>query len=69
MSADNWTVCPRCVAKDPFINQRNMEAQTLREDYEFYMTSDGHFTASYRAHCKSCGFSHTLEHEEDVVVS
>lgn len=42
------------------------DVETLREDYEFYMTRTGEFTATYQAHCTGCGFSHEFKHRERV---
>jgi len=42
--------------------------ETLREDYEFCMETDGRFSASYSAHCDRCGFKHSFEHVEQVKI-
>lgn len=40
---------------------------TLREDYEFYMDSDGTFTARYACKCDECGFRHSFSHTEQTM--
>lgn len=36
--------------------------QTLREDYELGLGSDGQFYVSYSGHCKNCGLSHQFKY-------
>lgn len=38
--------------------------ETLREDYQFFTSPDGYFTAKYSCRCDKCGFKHTFKHEE-----
>lgn len=40
--------------------------ETLREDYELGICSDGKFYVIYSAHCEECGFKHDFRHEEIV---
>ena len=42
--------------------------ETLREDYEIGIDVTGDFSASYRAHCSSCGFKYEFKHNEKVVI-
>lgn len=63
MSADNWGICPRCKVRDPFSAEK-----TLREDYEFWMTEDGEFSAEYGCRCTTCGWSFQFRHAEQVPV-
>lgn len=42
------------------------QEENLREDYEFYLSTAGEFSAAYSAHCSACGFGHTFKHEEKV---
>ena len=39
---------------------------TLREDYECYMSPEGEFTVSYTCKCSSCGFVHNFSHAEKI---
>ena len=41
-------------------------AQTLREDYEMGITSDGMFFIDYGCSCDKCGFSHSFNHKEQL---
>ena len=38
--------------------------ETLREDYECFISEDGRFYISYRAACAVCGFGKTFEIDE-----
>jgi len=40
--------------------------ESLREDYEFYMDSDGTFSARYNCKCE-CGFNHSFSHTEQAM--
>jgi hypothetical protein len=40
--------------------------ETLREDYEVGIDSDGHFSVSYTGEC-DCGFSFTYTHGEKAI--
>lgn len=42
--------------------------ETLREDYEFFMSPDGYFKANYKCHCDVCGFKHTFKHEKEIKI-
>lgn len=42
--------------------------ETLRENYWFYMKSDGFFKVSYSAFCDRCGFKHTFTHSEQIEI-
>jgi hypothetical protein len=42
---------------------------TLREDYEIFLSEKGEFYASYRGGCAECGFEHKFKHEEQVSLS
>lgn len=93
MSADNWTLCPRCNAHNQAKKQERVKRtekaygkvppeqwlklkqlsdavvrgkDTLREDYEVGISSDGTFVVNYRGEC-DCGFSFTYNHEEKAL--
>ncbi len=98
MSADNWAVCPQCLARakkkyeanvlavseaygkisvEQFDKQRDTLGEpptedtlepTFREDYEFGMTQDGEFYATYNGKCSECSFSHLFKHAEQLTV-
>lgn len=59
MSADNWTVCPKCGA----------DRETMREDYDIGIESD-EFEVDFRASCVQrlggCGFSYSFKWQEKV---
>lgn len=64
MSADNWTICPRCAMRpNPYYETLK---ETLREDYELGTRRDGEFYVSYRGRCESCGFEKVFEHSEQL---
>ena len=42
---------------------------TLREDYEIYMTEDRFFEVEYSAACSKCGFKFEFKHKETVEVN
>ncbi|KKN81070.1 hypothetical protein LCGC14_0322890 [marine sediment metagenome] len=96
MSADNWSVCPKCLlaaqakheaakrevadtyGKIPvaeFDEKRKAlgaeptadnQEESLREDYEFFLSRAGLFTAHYTCHCSVCRFGHIFKHEERI---
>ena len=95
MSADNWSICPRCnkkakqekadqkakthegYGKVPAEEYESMLVvsrqpikidETLREDFEFFISPDGLFSASYRASCDRCGFKHKFNHTRQIVI-
>lgn len=41
---------------------------TLREDYEFYFSETGEFSAEFQARCTECEFSFAFKYEEQVKV-
>lgn len=61
MSADNWTVCPKCWNEGRVLRMTDLEPYaelppTMREDYEIGLDEEGDFTVSYRCYCKTCKF-------------
>lgn len=44
-----------------------LDSETLREDYEIGMQSDGEFFFDYGCSCSVCGFSHSKKVEEQVL--
>lgn len=46
-------------------NPENAE-ETLREDYELGVDTEGLFSVSYSASCESCDFSFKFKHSERV---
>ncbi len=53
-------------AEEPTIVRAGVE--TLREDYEMGITSDGRFFVNYGCSCDKCGFSHKFKHEIDLTL-
>jgi hypothetical protein len=51
MSADNWTVCPRCTAEAGIYAGNET---TFREDYEFWGAAGGEVQWDYCGHCTVC---------------
>lgn len=68
MSADSYSMCPRCKAADPFINADDEDNWTLREYHEFYLALDGTFTADYQGKCDECDFEFSFNHKQQVQV-
>ena len=54
MSADNWSICPRC-SKDIALDDENEDNYTVREDYEFILNEDGTLSIWYSGVCSNCG--------------
>jgi hypothetical protein len=65
MSADNWDICPKCSQGSEKLDEPET---TMREDYELFLTEDGHFQVSYSAYCTKCKFSFQFNHEQQVPV-
>ena len=42
--------------------------ESLREDFEFYLSDDGCFTAHYIAKCGTCGFAFRFDHEKQISI-
>lgn len=61
MSADAWSVCPRCAARGD-IGYRETE---FREDYEIGQ-DEGVVTVRYRGECQRCGLLFEFEQEHPV---
>lgn len=69
MSADRWTICPKCAEKKyPNYNSREYMIEldsrtdeglndTLREDYEVGTNLHGVLLIDYRCSCYVCGFA------------
>jgi len=38
--------------------------ETLREDYEQFISEDGYYRVVYSCHCSKCGFSFKFKHGE-----
>ena len=41
---------------------------SLREDYECYVTVGGKFVVSYGCHCSECSFSHEFNHQQQLSI-
>lgn len=69
MSADNWTICPRCAVKGYQAGIFDTD-DTLREDYEqgIYEFQPGKFEYSvhYVASCSECGFYYVHEYRKPI---
>lgn len=92
MSAENWTICPKCKAAEDrrqeaahkkaaesygkvdvekfdalreLTKPRKLE-DTLREDYELGICSDGMFYVSYRGSCEKCNFGHVFKRSDKI---
>lgn len=50
MSADAWSVCPRCLAREP-----GLEECRFREEYGIYGAETGTVTVEYSGECQRCG--------------
>lgn len=67
MSADSFSVCPRCAERLAKIDPFGGVEETLREYYEFYIDpKTGKFSANYDASCDECEFEFSFNHEEKV---
>ncbi len=42
--------------------------ETLREDYEIFMSFGGKLEVDYSCHCDKCGFKHIFTHEEKATI-
>ncbi len=49
-------------------NQPIKEVETLREDYELGIDSNGLFNISYSAHCDKCGLKFTHNYKENISI-
>jgi hypothetical protein len=61
VSADRWSLCPRCRrnAGDLFDDEHD-----LREDWSIGLGPDGEFYVWYECRCRACGFGFTFERKE-----
>jgi hypothetical protein len=72
MSADNWTVCPRCRRK-PEVAFGGADT-SFREDWEIGVCKNRDesipdtFEVHYRGGCRDCGLVVKFDHEMDVEV-
>jgi len=41
---------------------------SLRENYEFYLSETGYFTVSYYSSCSKCDFEYSFHHTEQLEV-
>ena len=57
MSADAWSVCPRCTAR----RDVGLRGNDFREDYEIYGAETGTVTVSYHGECQRCGLKLVFE--------
>lgn len=68
MSADNWRVCPKCLARAKAHGTEEPE-EWFREDFEIGMSLDGKFYVSYHGRCRGdsgedgCGFHFDFKYE------
>lgn len=96
MSANNWTICPKCKRKKEAeaerLRMKSLAAygtvsaeryaelcgkardakesplqNSMREDYEIGVDSEGRFSVSYRANCTACGFIFDYDRTESVL--
>ena len=70
MSADNWRVCPKCLVEYQRKFEENLTyslQETLREDYELGIKSDGTFFVDYRSGCTACDFSFSFKHTANTL--
>lgn len=71
MSADNWTVCPRCCAslsedeRIALMDDDENPLLTFREDYGFYGAHAGAVNVSYSGWCAECGLTCRFEYTEE----
>jgi hypothetical protein len=61
MSADAWSACPRCAARDDF----GLRGYEFREDYEIGQ-DEGVVSVRYSGECQRCGLSVTFEQEYPI---
>lgn len=61
MSADNWTKCPKCRAKDQAGALLGELDDTMREDYDIGMNRAGEFEIIYGCACDVCGWKWRYE--------
>jgi hypothetical protein len=61
MSADNWTICPKCCAADPAKELLGDPEPTMREDWDIGMGRDGRFEVVYGCACEVCGWRWTYQ--------
>ena len=62
MSANAWSVCPRCKARHDI----GMRANEFREDYEICGAETGTVTVEYRGECQRCGLLLTFTAEHPI---
>jgi hypothetical protein len=56
MSADRWTVCPKCNARNPDSDPDGDYAGTMRMDFDVDYCSP---TFTLSMHCYMCNYSHS----------
>ncbi len=81
MSADRWSICPKCLQKHDdaleaaygkvsptvYAGMCSQELDTnMREDWELGTDEEGKFSINYSCYCRSCGFKFEHKHEEQV---
>ena len=69
MSANNYSVCPKCGGTDGeclSCGHHHEAERTLREDWEIGIWK-GKFHISYGATCSKCGFEFGYVREEDPI--
>lgn len=94
MSADRWSICPKCGRTADAIRAERQQAveaaygtlpraeweamvaeadkpvevyETLREDWDIYLTNDAIVHVAYKAHCDKCGARAEFKHEHPLV--
>lgn len=60
VSAEKYTELVESIKARPEV------PETFREDYGFYMSPEGKFSADYHGSSNKCGFDHTFKHEEQL---
>jgi len=82
MSADRWSICPKCAKKhDEYLDElygkvpknvydarmdEKVLKDTLGEYYEVYLDDDGEFVVHYEGICRECGFKYTYNFSDQV---
>lgn len=67
MSADNWTICPRCHAKDEAAELLGDIPSSMREDWELGTNKRGMFEITYRCYCSKCRFKWSYDFHVQVL--
>lgn len=67
MSADNFTICPKC-KQNGTLKQESGRFETNLAEWEVIgIDTSGKFVVEYRASCDKCGFKFAYNHEVDTL--